>query len=108
MPYNLETTQSCDVTYEDFHTKSAARHLVLGLIMLVLCLVEYFTFFNYPLQKALVIEANQRTAEEQMILENAEDNEDGQDADLYMKLFGNKIRNGFRVSYLNVLELPEI
>lgn len=47
----------CDKFYNlGFDKVSAKRHIIIAIFFLLLVVLDYFTFYNFPLEKALVLE----------------------------------------------------
>lgn len=66
MPYYLsppypEPVSTCGKYFNNgFAAASMNRHLIFGFLMGVLMVIEWFTFHNLPLERALILEDNDR------------------------------------------------
>jgi hypothetical protein len=106
MPYYLSTSndfldnEACNRAFNladdgglEFWQVSMYRHLVCGLLLAILTFVEWFTYTNLPLERALILEGTDRTQREQVAIENANaSNEQNVFVNLYKKLFGGKYK----------------
>ena len=83
------------------------RHIVMGCLFLVVATIDHFTFFNYPMQRSIVLAKTERShAENNKLLELAQI--PGRD-DLFSEFFKsqNRSKMGFTVSFLSVLSIRE-
>ena len=76
--------------------------------MMVIAVIDYFTFYNYPIQRNLILAKGERSnAENYKLIELAQA---GTSKKLFSDFFKgeNRSKLGFRVSFLNVLSMKEM
>ena len=83
------------------------RHIIMGVLFLVTATVDHYTFFNYPMQRSIILARTERShSENNKLLELAQI--PGRD-DLFSEFFKreNRSKMGFTVSFLSVLSMRE-
>ena len=64
-----------DVPYHkpDFLNEFALRHYIAGFLLVLVGCIDYFTFYNYPIQRSIVLARTERSySENNKLLEIAE------------------------------------
>ena len=52
------------ITKEWYADVMAERHLIVGILLLIVALIDHFTFVNYPLQKKFILARAERSYSE--------------------------------------------
>jgi len=47
-----------------FTNDFATRHFIIGVIVLIVAVIDYFTFYNYPMQRSIVLARTERSLSE--------------------------------------------
>ena len=80
----------------------------MGGLLLTCAVVDYFTFYNYPIQRSIIMARTERSAiENERLLEISEYHAK---ENLFKEFYKaeNKSKMGFSVSFFSVLTIPEM
>ena len=91
-----------------FRNEFALRHFIIGTLVLAIAVIDYFTFYNYPMQRSIILAKTERSkAENQKLVEIAM--KTSCKAKLFSEFFKgeNRSKMGFSVSFTRVLSIRE-
>ena len=93
----------------DFIPVSAVRHLIVGFLLLIVATIDYFTFYNYPMQKCIILAKTERSKSENHKIFELAATTTSKDR-LFSEFFKgeNRSKMGFSVSFMTVLNMREM
>ena len=47
-----------------FRNEFALRHFIIGTLVLAIAVIDYFTFYNYPMQRSIILAKTERSKAE--------------------------------------------